>query len=252
MKVKVNMSNPSRSDSETVSANETAIHQNEEKNDYQKSIVGNESEVEGQELPLNQWIEAKTLRDKIRELHESRANRIDELSEWYDAINRLISRQNTSEMEVLLKMEGFVKAWMEFVDVHEKFLALSGKKGDKDNACETYEQQKTRKLHLDTMVTEWRNKLNLSQGNLGDIQSQRASRSSRSKSSGVTEASSRLSRQSKKTEKMTLAQLKLEQLKIRQQFELKEQEIKRQKKVHGGRNGGRENNGIISYCIGGE
>ena len=156
------------------------------------------------------------------------------------------------QQQVLLKMEGFVKAWMEIVDVHEKFLALLGKKGDKDRACETYEQQKTRKLHLDTMVTEWRNKLNLSQGNLGDIQSQRASRSSRSKSSGVTEASSRLSRQSKKTEKMTLAQLKLEQLKIRQQFELKEQEIKRQKKVHGGRNGGRENKGIISYCIGGE
>ena len=97
MKVKVSMSNPSRSDSETVSADETTIHQNEEKNDYQKSIVGNESEVEGQELPLNQWIEAKTLRDKIRELHESRANRIDELSEWYDAINRLISRQNSSK-----------------------------------------------------------------------------------------------------------------------------------------------------------
>jgi hypothetical protein len=77
------------------------------------------------------------------------------------------------------------------------------------------------------MVTDWRDMVEMSRPSGSKSESKR----SKSGSQQVSHVSSNLSIISKKREEIALAQLKLEELKVRQGFEEKEQELKRMKEL---------------------
>ena len=130
----------------------------------------------------------------------------------------------------LLRLNKFDKAWCEFVGVHEQYLGLVQNEIDKQNACASYEEQAKRKTKLDALATEWRLSAKVKS------HSETGSRSAKSKHtksmrSRSGSSNSKASSISKKREEMALARLKVKQLRIRQQFEIKEQEIKRKKEL---------------------
>ena len=116
----------------------------------------------------------------------------------------------------------------------EKYFDLLEGESVMKEACASYEEQKTRRLNIDAMVNEWRDVVEMAQL----IESKSISKQARSRSKGTKSTksshvssapSSNLSIISQKKEEIALAQFKLEQLKIRQSFEEREQELKRSK-----------------------
>ena len=118
-----------------------------------------------------------------------------------------------------MKLNKFDQAWCEFVGVHQKYLVLIEHETEKESACVSYEEQRKRKLNLDAMITEWRQKAKIE---LHDATGSRSAKSKHSKSMRNGASSSKASSIVRKREEMGLARMKVEQLKIRQQFEILE------------------------------
>ena len=144
--------------------------------------------------------------------------------------------------DISSKCNSFGYAWCNFVDVFERYWMTLHDKRDRKIASASYEEQTKRKLRLDSLVNDWRDMIGLSQSEDCKKPESKRSKSERSKSerskperqskcSRASSASSNSSILSRKKEEMTLAQLKQQQLKIRQTFEEKEQELKRSKQL---------------------
>ena len=78
------------------------------------------------------------------------------------------------------------------------------------------------------MVTEWRQKAKIE---LHDATGSRSAKSKHSKSMRSGVSSSKASSIVRKREEMALARMKVEQLKIRQQFEIQKQEVRRKREL---------------------
>ena len=166
--------------------------------------------------------------EKIHQLKKSRAGYISVLTKVYNEISVLISGDKCNVGDIASQSEKFDTAWYEFVSVQEKYLELLESEAEKQNACDSYEEQRKRKLKLDAMVKEWHDSAKLeSKHETGS----KCARSRRSKCTRSEASSSKATSISKKREEMALARLKVEQLKIRQEFERQEQEIKRKKEM---------------------
>ena len=132
--------------------------------------------------------------------------------------------------DILLRLNKFDKAWCEFVDVHEQYLGLVQNETDKQNACASYEKQSKRKTKPDALATDWRQSAKIKSHSETGSRSAK-SKHSKSMRSRSGSSNSKASSISKKREEMALARLKVEQLRIRQQCEIQEQEIKRKKEL---------------------
>ncbi|CAB4005500.1 Hypothetical predicted protein [Paramuricea clavata] len=109
-------------------------------------------------------------------------------------------------------------------------LMVLNSESEKRMACAEYGQQQNRKLELDAKLKEWRKSKEAE--HLDEIESKKSHKSSKSGSSCGSSASTKLSRQSKRKEKMALAQLKLQELKVLQEYEREEQELKRKRDLY--------------------
>ena len=127
-------------------------------------------------------------------------------------------------------MDKHTIAWKEFVGVHEHIIQVLNSESEKGMACAEYGQQQNRKLELDAKLKEWRKSREAE--HLDEIESKKSHKSSKSGSSCGSSASTKLSRQSKRKEKMALAQLKLQELKVLQEYEREEQELKRKRDLY--------------------
>ena len=168
--------------------------------------------------------------EKMHNLFRRRAGHISVLTKIYSEISELKTCGKCNVGDILLRLNKFDKAWCEFVDVHEQYLGLVQNETDKQNACASYEKQSKRKTKPDALATDWR------QSGKIKSHSETGSRSAKSKHSKSMRSrsgssNSKASSISKKREEMALARLKVEQLRIRQQCEIQEQEIKRKKEL---------------------
>ena len=155
--------------------------------------------------------------EEIRKHSMSRSAHVGVLTRIYNEIHDLIVNEKGNVGDISEKYNAFCEAWYKYIDAHEKFFALLESESDKQQAVVGYEEQKERKLKLDEMVTGWRAVVDIARS----TESQSESKSSGLRSKGCS-VSTKLLVLSKKREEMALAQLKFEQLKLRQKFEEKE------------------------------
>ena len=173
--------------------------------------------------------------EKMHNLFRRRVGHISVLTKIYNEISvtrlRTITCGKCNVGDILLRLNKFDKAWCEFVDVHEQYLGLVQNETDKQNACASHEEQSKRKTKLDALTTEWRPSAKIKSHSETGSRSAK-SKHSKSMRSRSGSSNSKASSISKKREEMALARLKVEQLRIRQQFdEIQEQEIKRKKEL---------------------
>ena len=83
---------------------------------------------------------------------------------------------------------------------------------------------------MDAKLKEWRKSKEAE--HLDEIESKKSHKSTKSGSFCGSSASTKLSRQSKRKEKMALAQLKLQELKVLQEYEREEQELKSKRDLY--------------------
>jgi hypothetical protein len=167
--------------------------------------------------------------EKIHQLAKSRAGYIGVITKVYKEISDMIAYNKCNVGDISLKLNKFDQAWCEFVGVLEKYLVqLIEHETEKESACVSYEEQRKRKMNLDAMVTEWRHKAKIE---LHDATGSRSAKSKHSKSMRSGASSSKASSIVRKREEMALARMKVEHLKIRQQFEIQEQEVRRKREL---------------------
>ncbi|CAB4014111.1 Hypothetical predicted protein, partial [Paramuricea clavata] len=214
----------------TISAEETKQLENNENRVSQgvEQISGGEI----QELNVLSPEHGTNMEEEISELYKVRDISTNKLSQLASEVCCLLMGKcvNTSWRNAVLIMDKHTIAWKEFVGVHERLIQVLNSESEKRMACAEYGQQQNRKLELDAKLKEWRKSKEAE--HLDEIESKKSHKSSKSGSSCGSSASTKLSRQSKRKEKMALAQLKLQELKVLQEYEREEQELKRKRDLY--------------------
>ncbi|CAB4033718.1 Hypothetical predicted protein [Paramuricea clavata] len=167
--------------------------------------------------PNDQASDLRYKSEKIYQLAKSRAGYIGVITKVYKEIFDMFAYNKCNVGDISLKLNKFDQAWCKFVGVHEKYLVLIEHETEKESACVSYEEQRKRKLNLDTIVTEWRQKAKIE---LHDETGSGSAKSKHSKCMRSETCSSRATSIVRKRKEMALARMKVEQLKIRQQFEI--------------------------------
>ena len=209
-------------------------------------VDGTSGEIEMDERRSTRVRQASVARDGENDLNEKKlalqkscASHIGILTKVHNEIVHLMESDASPE-DVLRKRVKFNEAWRKFVDAYESYLELLDSPTHAlglEKAQTIYDEQLKRKLHLDFDVRLWHRDRETERG---EHYSMFSGETRGSRRSGISRSSSRLSTVSRKKEKLALAQLNLQQLKIRQQLdeqrhaiserqEKKEQEIRRKR-----------------------
>ena len=199
---------------------------------FDTAVYGTSDEIEMEERRSTRDRQPSVVRDREGDLNEkklalqnSRAGYIGNLTKVHNEIVHL-TESGPSPEDVSKECARFDKAWRKFVDAHESYLKLLDPLTDAlvlETTQKTYDEQLQRKLNLDFSVRLWYKDR---EPERGDNYSEFSGGTQRSRRSGISTSSSRLSTVSRKREKLTLAQLNLRQLRIRQQLEQEMQEMR--------------------------
>ncbi len=171
-----------------------------------------------------------TVNEKINSLFKTRIELMNTLTTTQEWIQENIYAGTTLEEIMTRKIKGYDECWREFVNVHEQYIELLVHEKEKENACRSYKEQMTRKMHLDEMIASFWRRLKLEARERGEVSSS-SGKTSRSSASKSMSRSSKLSTVSRKKEKLALAQLKRSQLLKQHELERKMSELNFEKEA---------------------
>ena len=170
------------------------------------------------------------MNEKINSLFKTRIELMNTLTTTQEWIQENIYAGTTLEEIMTRKIKGYDECWREFVNVHEQYIELLVHEKEKENACRSYKEQMTRKMHLDEMIASLWRRLKLEARERGEVSSS-SGKTSRSSASKSMSRSSKLSTVSRKKEKLALAQLKRSQLLKQHELERKMSELNFEKEA---------------------